>query len=205
MSDTEDDLGPDRATLALYDEKAADYADRFRKLEATPRLSAFIAQLPPGARVLDLGCGPGTAAAAMQAAGLEVDALDASAGMIALARERFGLDARLGTFDEVEPDATYDGIWANFSLLHAPRAAMPGHLARLYQALAPGGLFHIGLKLGEGEERDSLGRFYTYYTEAELLALLIGTGFTPISQDTGRDEGFAGTQSDWIVVWSRKE
>ncbi|MEE4118777.1 MAG: class I SAM-dependent methyltransferase [Paracoccaceae bacterium] len=196
-------MSGDRETLALYDARAAEYADRAGTPEPSARLCAFIAALPGGGRALDLGCGPGAAAAAMAAAGLEVDALDASAGMIALARERHGVAARLGTFEEVDTARAYHGVWANFSLLHAPRREMPGHLARLSDALAPGGLLHVGLKTGEGEKRDGLGRLYTYYTEAEMARLLQAARFTVVDREAGRERGFDGEEADWFVLWAR--
>ena len=192
----------DRETIALYDARAADYADLVA--EPSPRLAAFIAALPPGGRALDLGCGPGAAAATMAAAGLEVDALDASAGMVALARERYGVAARQGTFADVDTGRAHDGVWANFSLLHAPRAEMPDHLARLHAALAPGGLLHIGLKTGTGERRDGIGRLYTYYTDEEITGLLEAAGFAVIDRETGRETGFDGVEADWIILWARR-
>ncbi len=52
------------ATSDTYDRIATAYAGR---AELTPplkaHLEAFIGALPPGARVLDVGCGPGTHAA----------------------------------------------------------------------------------------------------------------------------------------------
>lgn len=138
----------DPETIRIYDSRAADYAALTDGHTAgSPVLRDFIAACPPGGRVLDLGCGPGTAAGLMAAAGLQVDALDASAEMVALARAHPGVSARQATFDEVTGTALYDGIWASFSLLHAPRSDMPRHLAALKEALTPGGLFHIGLKL----------------------------------------------------------
>ena len=192
----------DRETIALYDARAADYADLVA--EPSPRLAAFIAALPPGGRALDLGCGPGAAAATMAAAGLEVDALDASAGMVALARERYSVAARQGTFADVDTGRAHDGVWANFSLLHAPRAEMPDHLARLHAALAPGGLLHIGLKTGTGERRDGIGRLYTYYTDEEITGLLEAAGFAVIDRETGRETGFDGVEADWIILWARR-
>lgn len=194
----------DRETIALYDARAAEYADAVATPEPSPRLAAFIAALPAGGRALDLGCGPGAAAAAMAAAGIEVEALDASAGMVALARERYRVAARQGTFAEVDTGRAYHGVWANFSLLHAPRAEMPAHLARLHAALAPGGLLHIGLKTGTGERRDRIGRLYTYYTEAEIAGLLAAAGFAVIDRESGRETGFDGVEADWIVLWARR-
>ena len=163
-------------------------------------LRDFIAALPPGAAVLDLGCGPGEASAHMRAAGLRPDPVDASPGMVALANRTHDIGAREARFDQIDDRAAYDAVWANFSLLHAPRDEMPGHLARLHRALRPSGLLHLGLKLGTGARRDALGRFYTYYSEAELRGLLSAAGFKVTKTAHHRDRGLAGTLEDGILI-----
>jgi len=190
----------DAKTLRVYDARAAEYDALVRPEKADTALTAFVAALPGGARVLDLGCGPGRAAAQMAEAGLHVEAVDASAEMVALAGRHAGVTARQATFDQIEGHEIYDGIWANFCLLHAARADLPRHLAALAQALKPGGLFHIGMKLGTGEARDRIGRFYTYVGETELLDMLRTAGLTPKSAGFGRDTGLDGTSADWITV-----
>ncbi|MEP2716778.1 class I SAM-dependent methyltransferase [Pseudophaeobacter sp.] len=191
----------DAETLRIYDDKAADYEARNRTyLAEDPRLQEFIAACPTMGRVLDLGCGPGTSAAVMSAAGLQADAMDASTEMVMLANALEGVTAWQATFDEISGTATYDGIWANFSLLHAPRAALPGHLQAIKQSLRPGGAFYIALKLGKGEARDALGRLYTYYEEDELKDLLTTAGFTVLDCASGKSEGLDGTMARWISV-----
>lgn len=191
----------DPETIRIYDNRAADYAALTEPHTVdSPVLRAFIAACPQAGRVLDLGCGPGTAARLMAATGLRVEALDASAEMVALARRHPGVSARQASFDEVTGDACYDGIWASFSLLHAPRSDMPRHLAALKQALKPGGIFHIGLKLGRGEARDALGRLYTFYTEDELVQLLEQAGFSVDNCRHGTSTGLDGTAAPHILV-----
>ncbi|PWG18504.1 class I SAM-dependent DNA methyltransferase [Salibaculum griseiflavum] len=193
-------MSPDKRTLAVYDAKAEDYAALFHDAKEGKDLRAFIAGLPRGARVMDLGCGPGAASAHMMRAGLDPDPVDASPAMVALARSRFGLPARLARFDEIDTTATYDGVWANFSLLHAPRAELAQHLARLHRALKPGGRLHLGMKLGKGEGRDALGRFYAYYSEDELTEHLARAGFSVASRRTGTEKGLAGTNDPYIIL-----
>lgn len=194
----------DKETLAVYNSKASDYADLTDEAGTKdPALLEFLNHLPPQSHVLDLGCGPGHAAGTMVKAGHTVVAEDASVEMIALAARHAGVEARVATFDDIGGKEAFDGVWANFSLLHAPRAKMPEYLDRLHTALKPGGLFHIGLKLGDGEKRDGLGRKYTYYSENELVGLLKAAGFTPIARSFGSDPGLDGAMADWICVLSR--
>lgn len=192
----------DRRTIQLYDTRAADYA----RIETGPAeqqaLADFTASLPPKSRVLDLGCGPGLASLAMQQAGHAPDPVDASCSMVDLANS-LGLPARQAEFDAVTGRHIYDGLWANFSLLHAAKADFPRHLAALHRAAKPGAPFHIGMKLGTGESRDNLGRHYAYYTCAELTAHLIAAGFHPQTTVLGEAPGFAGTVSPFALILSR--
>ncbi|APG45772.1 class I SAM-dependent methyltransferase [Phaeobacter porticola] len=193
--------GTDRETLAVYNGKAADYAKQNEThLREDPRLREFINACKPGGRVLDLGCGPGTSSAVMAAAGLCPLAMDASAEMIALANQLKGVDTCQASFDDLAGANIYDGIWANFSLLHAPRTKFPHHLTSLREALRTGAPFYIALKLGKGEARDALGRYYTYYEEDELINLLRTAGFTPHNRTTGESTGLDGALARWVSV-----
>jgi len=190
----------DTRTIDVYDRRAADYADVTKDLNELDELKDFINALPKGARVLDLGCGPGLYAQVMADAGFAVDAMDASIEMVRLAAQYDGVNAYQASFDDVTGDAVYHGIWASFSLLHAPREKFPDHLAALYRALKPNGMFYIGMKLGDGDARDRIDRFYTYYTKDELLTYLTEAGFKIDSSRQGRGPGLDGVDADWIAV-----
>lgn len=193
-------MSADRETLQVYGRKVADYARMARRTATDPRLAAFIDAMPAGGHVLDLGCGPGLAAAEMARRGLRVLATDATPEMVALAAGHPGVTARCETFDAIAGEALHDGIWAGFSLLHAARTALPDHLAAICRALKPGGQFWIGMKTGTGTRRDSLGRLYTYCTEAELNRLLTAAGLIPTQSWTGADPGLDGVTAPWVVI-----
>ncbi len=191
----------DNETLRVYARKVDEYLSVTQDGTARdPALKAFIADLPAGAQVLDLGCGPGHIAAVIAAAGHHVTATDAVPEMVAHAGTHPGVTARVASFDDISGTGIYDGIWANFSLLHASRADMPRHLAALHTALKPGGLFHIAVKTGTGSKRDRLGRLYTYYTDPELTGLLTDAGFTVTHRQTGADTGLDGAVADWLAL-----
>ncbi len=194
----------DETTIAVYNEKVGDYQKMVENLSAGVALDEFMAALPDKGYVMDLGCGPGNSAALMRNNGFLLDAVDASPAMVALANESFDLNARLSTFNEVKALETYDGIWANFSLLHATAEDFPSILKAIHRALKPNGAFHIGMKTGEGAQRDALGRFYTFYSTQNLTELLGDTGFTIQSVRTGIDPGLAGTNDPWVTLLSTK-
>lgn len=196
-------MSADARTIEVYDARAGDYDDRFRADRPDRHLGAFIALLPEGARVLDLGCGPANASAFLRAAGMSPDPVDASPAMVALANDHHDIGARLATFDDIDANAAYDGVWANFSLLHAPRRDLARHLCALHHALRPGGLLHLGMKTGEGEGRDDLDRFYTYVTLPEITGLLAQAGFAVIACEEGHEVGLAGTNDPFVILRAR--
>ena len=195
----------DARTIAFYDTAASRYDNLTAKGSADAHLVAFIDLLPAGGHILDLGCGPARASVHLRDAGFRPDPVDASIGMVNLANATHDIGARLLTFDDLDAKATYDGVWANFSLLHAPRADLPRHLSAIAKALKPSGIFHIGMKTGEGEARDAIDRQYTYVGIAELRGLLADAGLSVIATETGREKGCAGTMDDFVIMRARKD
>lgn len=196
-------MSADPRTLAVYAAAASRYAEgaaRKKDIDQQADLDRFAARLPPGARVLDLGCGPGQHAAALRDRGLIVEASDASPDMAALAFRDHGIAVRVEPFEALDATARYHGIWASFGLLHAPRADLPALLARIHRALVPGGTFTLGMKLGQGEGRDELDRFFAYYTEAELRDLLAAAGFTLLHARQGVGSGLSDQPASYVIL-----
>jgi hypothetical protein len=80
------------------------------------------------------------------------------------------------SFQDVNWDSAFHGIWACASLLHVPRVELPEVLARFAQALRASGVFYASFKYGS-EERAVDGRRFTDMTEAALGSLFRATGF----------------------------
>lgn len=172
-------MNGDNETLKFYDGEATEYAAWSPPEHPYPYLEKFLAKAPAG-RVIDFGCGSGWAAARMAEAGREVDALDGSAELASEAQRNYGQKVTVARFDEFAETVRYAGVWAHFSLLHDVKTNMPANLKRLHDALTSEGLLYLGLKAGEGEHRDRLGRFYAYYEMQELSDLLANAGFLNI-------------------------
>jgi SAM-dependent methyltransferase len=94
-----------------------------------------------GGRVLDVGCGAGRFALALQEHGLAVTALDVSPGAVAVSRQRGALDVVLTSVaDHVANRPRYDTfllMGENLGLLESPVRA-PGFLAELAAIASPG-------------------------------------------------------------------
>lgn len=195
-------MSTDAETLAVYDQRAAQYAETFGSATPGGLLRRFMAMLPEGGAVLDLGCGPGQSAAFLAEAGFHVTAMDPSRGMVEAAR-KIGIEVQQAGFEDLDAHAAYDGIWCNFALLHAARDDVPAHLTRMQAALRPGGFLHLAVKSGTGTSRDAIGRRYTYFEMDELQSLLGDAGFEILATETGEEVGMAGTCDPWIALRAR--
>ncbi len=118
----------------------APHYDRWVAFERQRRRSLALADLQPGERVLLDGCGTGLDLPLVPP-GLEIDAVDLSTGMLALARCRAaGLNARVQVMDAQSlrfPAHTFDCV-----VLHLIVAIVPDPLQCLREAvrvLKPGG------------------------------------------------------------------
>lgn len=192
----------DKETLTAYASRVEDYKAMIKPKPAVS-LVAFADALPAGGRVLDLGCGPGHAAKYLAERGFESHAWDASPEMIAAAGGP-GVHTRLAVFEDLTDSSAYDGIYASFSLLHAPRKDFAGHMSRIATALKSGGILHLGLKTGTGEERDAIGRFYSYFTRDEIVTALKTHEMTLEWEHEGEEAGLSGAIAPFILVRARK-
>ncbi len=191
----------DERTIKAYTDRVADYLRIPLPAEQLEARQAFVDAVREGGYVLDLGSGPGSDSAFLMRQGLKVRALDATPAFVEHARSN-GVDAHLGTFDDVTEVAEYDGVYASFCLLHAPRADFPRHLNAIHTALKPGGQLFLGMKLGTGEHRDDLDRYYTYYSEAQIKDALTSAGFTIDRTVQGMGKGLAGSYDGFILVFA---
>ena len=179
----------DDDTLQFYRRNAEAYAGWAKA--PSKRLKEFLALLPQGGSVLELGCGAGNHAAQILAAGFTLRATDGSPEMVTIAARRLGHPVETMRFDELDAQEAYDGVWASACLLHVPRDELAGILARIHRALKPGGLFYASYKVGHGDGRDSLGRYYNYPPPEWLDATYASAGaWTPVKSDTSEIKSF---------------
>ena len=98
----------------------------------------------PGDEVLDLGCGTGEDARHWMALGVNVRAMDASPGMVRVARGR-GVNAQVGRIEDIgHVSGSFDGVLSNFGALNCVEdiSMLRDPLARLVR---PGG--HLAICL----------------------------------------------------------
>jgi SAM-dependent methyltransferase len=196
-------IAVDEGTLQFYRSNARSYAD-WAKAPST-RLRGFLALLPSGGSILELGCGAGNHSAVMLAEGFSVRATDGSPEMAEIASQRLGHAVEAMRFDQLDAHEAYDGVWASACLLHVPRDELAGILARVHRALRPSGVFYASYKMGEGDGRDSLGRYYNYASPEWLEATYASAGpWITLSSDRNVIQSFDETPANMLHLVVRK-
>lgn len=184
----------DRRTVEVYEARAAEW-ERARR----PHLddaAAFATRLGPGDRpVLDLGCGPGWTLPALPAPRIGLDAAaaftrrvaehDPIAGVVRADLAR--LPFRRGSIG---------AAWADRSLVHLPRGAVPLALWDLHRCLRVAAPLFVRVFAGDEEFAeypgdDFSGRRFSAWPLPLLEAVVEGAGFVDvaITPDDGATDG----------------
>lgn len=195
----------DHDTLQFYRQNAEAYAQR-EITSRHARMTRFLAQLVPGAKILELGCGAGGDSAEMLARGFDVRATDGSPELAAIAAKRLGRPVETLLFQDIKEVEAYDAVWANACLLHVPREQLADVLTLIWRALKPGGYFYASFKEGDADGRDSLNRYYNYPSPDWLRANYVQAGkWNSVAMESGEVRGFDDKQASMLFVVARKD
>ena len=106
--------------------------------------------LRPGARVTDIGCGPGHVTAYLAERGLAADGVDLSPAMIEVARSRHPVATfRVGSMLALGGQrGSLDGALAWYSVIHLSDDNRPLAYAEFARAVRPGGWLLLGFHVG---------------------------------------------------------
>lgn len=174
--------------------------ERFRRYH-----EAYLPQ--PGAEILDVGAGDGLNAAGLAGMGYRVVAVEPSAGMRAVAKERpdsgeiLWLDDRLPDLDAVRalgrrfPFVLMNAVW-----MHVPPNLRERAMAALADLVAPDGYFSVLLRHGPAPE----GRPMHDADSAPFLALATANDFNILRNETKPDpENRPGVSFTRIILKKR--
>lgn len=137
---------PEEIVAQGYNEMAGNYgawAVRHARADRDKYTQRLLETLPPGAAVLELGCGPGEPTTRLLAKRFRVTANDISASCLELARNN------APTAEFVEGDMTtlqlpadsFDGVVAYYAFHHVPRTRYAPLLKSISTWLRGGGIF----------------------------------------------------------------
>jgi 2-polyprenyl-3-methyl-5-hydroxy-6-metoxy-1,4-benzoquinol methylase len=171
-----------------YNKIADEYVQRHGYVGlSVPTLNRFVALLPKGAKVLDVGCGGGQDAKFLDEHGCEVLGIDVSTKMIALA-EAHAPKVNFEVADLMTlPDlAESDAIWCYRVFHHVPLTEQDAFLEKLSRLLKNGGILCLTSNVSEtGADYEAFDSGNDSLLKKRLTAesfreLLIRHGFEPI-------------------------
>jgi SAM-dependent methyltransferase len=191
-------------TMGFYAAQAGPYLTH-RPDSVDPEIPGFLQLLPPGAHILELGCGGGCDAEYMISKGFNVEPTDGVAEMASHAQKRLGRTVRVMRFDELEAIEAYDAVVANASLLHVPVDDLTAVLVRIWRALKPGGLHFATYKTGATAGCDEHGRYYNYLTRDQAEAHYRAAGrWKSLDYEQFAGVGHFSQPALWLKVVARK-
>ena len=193
MASSSHDLARIReGTPGVYDRHAERYAterDTSLTLERDA-LERFAAALPPGGRVLDLGCGTGLPVSAwLTDLGFAVTGLDASPAMLSIARREWprgrwvrGDMRRLADCAELVGE-TFHGVLSWHGSFHLTREEQRAALAGFAARVREGGALMLTVGPEDGEVTGTVGGEAVYHASLspeEYGRILRGEGFAAV-------------------------
>ncbi len=193
-------------TIAHYDGSAASFREATWGHDVSQNYAALLGAIEgtPPFNLLDLGCGPGRDLAYFRSLGHEAVGLDGSAQLAKMARESSGCEVLHQDFLALSlPAARFDGVFANASLFHVPRAELPRVLGELHAALKPRGVLFSSNPRGEDTEGWNGHRYGSYHSLETWRALVTAAGFEELAHYY-RPAGKPRSEQPWLAtVWRR--
>ena len=192
-------------TIEYYEKNAEKFIRDTASADMGNVREAFLAYIPAGGRILDLGCGCGRDSRAFLDAGRRVTSVDGSPALCRSASKLTGQEVICALFQDYEPEGLYDGIWACASLLHLSREDLLSAVRKYAGALRSGGCFYMSFKMGDFSGLRN-GRYFTDLTGESLPELLsqvpgLRTDSVFLTGDVrpGRDS------EKWVNIFAVKE
>jgi SAM-dependent methyltransferase len=193
-------------TLAHYEAHAESFRQGTWDHDVSQNYAALLGAMEGEApqHILDLGCGPGRDLVHFRDLGYRVSGVDGAPAFVAMARAASGCEVWLQDFIDLSlPVGAFDGIFANASLFHVPRAALAQVLRELHASLKPRGVLFCSNPRGRNEEGMSAGRYGVFHDLPAWRSVVGAAGFDELAHYY-RPEGLPRAQQPWLATLWRK-
>lgn len=187
-----------------YEHHADLFLSTTKDIDMEKQYRMFLPHLKAGAHILDAGCGSGRDSLAFLSLGFHVDAFDLSPAMVDAAKALTGLPVRCLSFQQMDYEREFDGIWACASLLHVPRAELLAVFDLLNRALKESGILYCSFKLRETDFSQD-DRSFTCFTADSFQSFLAQIpAFTLLSLEQSADVRKGREEELWLNAVLRK-
>jgi SAM-dependent methyltransferase len=191
------DSDPVVASVAAYSTDPEGYERHYAE-HLLDRPARFASQFSHSAHILDVGCGPGRDLQVFSAAGHSPIGIDLNPSFVEMAR-RHG-EVITGDIREVStffPPATFEGVWAQASLVHLSTVEVERVLNDFCSLLIAGGRLYACVPAsgttGWRDESDGR-RWYTSWPDESFVTAVASAGFNIDSTTNGV----------YVEVWATK-
>lgn len=195
-------------TLGHYQANAAQFWHGTRDHDVTQNTEALLDALGRRAplKILDFGCGPGRDLAALRALGHQPTGLDGCSAFVEMARDFSGCEVLHQSFFALSlGKERFDGIFANASLFHVPRAILPRVLGELREALvASGALFCSNPRAFDTDSEGWYGERYGSHLTVESWTRLVSAAGFVVERQFLRPSNEPPSRQPWLAMVLRK-
>ncbi|MEN9507263.1 MAG: hypothetical protein RI958_3189 [Actinomycetota bacterium] len=179
---------PVTASVAAYSSDPVGYEERYAN-HLLDRPERFSSVLRPSSRILDLGCGPGRDLRLFAGAGHRPVGLELNPAFVDMARLHGEvIEGDIRDVAKLFPPSSFDGVWAQASLVHLSPTETAEVLKDLRSLLDHGGHFYACVPTtgvtGWREEMDG-SRWYTVWPERRFAEAVADAGFEIIDVTDG--------------------
>lgn len=205
-----------KITFDAWDKVASLYQDTFMDLDLyNDTYDQFCSLVPKNdARILEIGCGPGNITRYLLAKkqGFQIEAIDVSPNMLALAKKNNpGIETRVMDCRDIDQlGSNYDAILCGFCLPYLSKDDCEKLIKDSSALLNTGGIIYLSAIEGDyslsGYEAGSSGdKMYVYYHQEDHIQQQFKThGFESIAVSRKNYSKRDGTTSTHLVLIAKK-
>lgn len=188
----------------FYREKHREYFERTFNINPSTFLSPLTAKLPPGAFILDVGCGSGRDLLWLKNRSFSVTGFERSTELAELARKSAGCEVLEGDFTAYDFSLIRaDAVILIGALVHIPQSDFATALRNIAKALKIDGMMLITVKEGSGTATGADGRIFYLFQNDDLEAIFASLSFQLL--EFSRDASKTGTGEIWLQYLLQKE
>ncbi len=186
--------------MNYYNLNASKFIESTINLDMSSLYDQFTKHLKPGAKILDLGCGPGRDVKSFNNMGYNCIGMEPSLELRSFAETYTGKLILPGTAQSLNFQNEFDGIWACASLLHVDKEELSVVLQKMTTALKSPGFIYLSFKHGTSSGVRADGRFFQDMNSDLLRSLLTNVTNLNINQEWITVDIRVDNSTDWFNV-----